>query len=59
MKKSILLAALLSPVLLAGCSQDAEAPEATETAAPTESVAEVAGGLAIDGKPPRPTGPGS
>ena len=51
MKKLFLLAAL-SPAFLAGCSQEADAPEATEAAAPAEAaVAEVEGGLAIDGKP--------
>jgi len=55
MKRLILLAAILPPTLLAACSQEAEAPEATEAteaAAPAEAtVAEVEGGLAIDGKP--------
>jgi hypothetical protein len=52
MKRLILLAAIMPPALLAACSQEAATPEATEAAVPAEAtVAEVEGGLAIDGKP--------
>lgn len=52
MKRLILLAAMMPPALLAACSQEAATPEATEEAIPAEAaVADVGGGLAIDGKP--------